>query len=126
MRNVGRSFCGISGKMPTTGAARNGQATRYQVMPTVTGYRVTVYQTTPTVTRYQVTRYQAMPTVTGSGTRVTPKASQTRSRTARARASMSAPVAPPRFVRASTCLVDRDARGGSPASGRWKPLEHPA
>lgn len=30
---------------------------------------------TTTVTRYRVTRYQAMPTVTGSGTRVTPKAS---------------------------------------------------
>ena len=30
---------------------------------------------TTTVTRYRVTRYQVMPTVTGSGTRVTPKAS---------------------------------------------------
>ena len=39
---------------------------------------------------------------------------------------MSAPLAPPRFVSASTCLVDKDARGGSPASRRWKPLEQPA
>ena len=42
-------------------------------------------EATTTATRYQVTVYQAMPTVTGSGTRVTPNASCTRSRTARAR-----------------------------------------
>ena len=36
MRNLGRSFCGISGKMATTGAALNGHAIHYHVMPTVT------------------------------------------------------------------------------------------
>ena len=40
MRNLWRSFCGISGKMPTTGAAGNDRGTVYQATPTVTRYRM--------------------------------------------------------------------------------------
>ena len=39
---------------------------------------------------------------------------------------MSEAAAPPLFVRARTCFVDREARGGSPASGSAKPFVKPA
>lgn len=71
--------------------------------------------------------YSAQPTRTGSGTRVTPKAARTPSRTVRATARMSAVVAAPRLVRASACLVDSRHRAvPGEALAESGPLHQPA
>src|ERR1700685_3093022 len=58
-------------------------------------------------------RYKPQPTSTGSGISVIPNTSRTPSRTVRASATTSAALAPPRFVKASACLVDSRQRAAA-------------
>ncbi len=105
----------VRARLAGTGGAAQDPARRHRRLAGGSGQRLSpaAARSGPSVHQPAAARAQSeVPTRTGSLTRLTPNVSCTPSRISRARATTSAAVAPPRFVRARVCLVERAAGPG--------------